>query len=83
MSAFVDVEFAMIGNNASILALPFCRYGTLVNVCNVHKFSTEKNLHEFIVIMLATQIFSIIDHLHACNIIHADIKPDNFMLTSK
>uniref|UniRef100_A0A1B0GK82 Uncharacterized protein n=2 Tax=Lutzomyia longipalpis TaxID=7200 RepID=A0A1B0GK82_LUTLO len=83
MSAFVDVELAMIGNNASILALPFCRYGTLLNVCNVHKSSTEKNLHELIVIMLATQILSIIDHLHACNIIHADIKPDNFMLTSK
>ncbi|XP_059620134.1 uncharacterized protein LOC132264084 [Phlebotomus argentipes] len=83
MSAFVDVEFAMIGNNASILALPLCRYGTLLNVCNFHKKTTDKCLHEFIVIMLTTQMLSIIDYLHACNIIHADIKPDNFMLTSK
>lgn len=40
----------------------------------------NKNLNEKVVMVLTAQILTIIDALHACQIIHADIKPDNFML---
>lgn len=62
--------------------LPFCQYGNLINVCNEVKKSTTRNLNEKVVMVLVTQILTIIDALHACQIIHADIKPDNFMLMS-
>lgn len=37
-------------------------------------------MHETLVMHFSMEILSIVDHLHACKIIHADIKPDNFLL---
>lgn len=37
-------------------------------------------MHESLVMHFSSQILSIVEHLHGCNIIHADIKPDNFLL---
>lgn len=76
----VDVEYALIAKNASVFVLPFCQYGNLINICNEVKKETTRNLNEKIVMLLVIQILTIIDALHACQIIHADIKPDNFML---
>lgn len=69
-----------MAKNASVFVLPFCGYGNLINVCNEVKRETGRNLPEKVVMVLVTQILTIIDALHACQIIHADIKPDNFML---
>ena len=77
------VSHALIGNNGSVLVSEFSRYGSLLDVCNRHKKITNHNLDELIVMVLGTQMLSIVDHLHAANIIHADIKPDNFVLMRK
>lgn len=37
-------------------------------------------MHESLVMHFTSQILNMIDHLHKCQIIHADIKPDNFLL---
>lgn len=76
----MSVDFAIVGNNASILVSPFSRFGNILDVCNVVKRVTNKNVDEFIAMDITSQILSIIDHLHSCQIIHADIKPDNFLL---
>lgn len=76
----MQVEYAIIANNASILISKFSPYGTLIDVCNKFKASTGRNLNENIVMIITCQILAIIDHLHAMKIIHADIKPDNFLL---
>lgn len=37
-------------------------------------------MHESLVMHFASQILAIVSQLHSCKIIHADIKPDNFLL---
>ncbi|XP_021708404.1 uncharacterized protein LOC5575051 [Aedes aegypti] len=80
LPGMMSVDYAIVGNNASILVSPFSRFGNILDVCNVVKRVTSKNVDEFIAMVITSQILSIIDHLHSCMIIHADIKPDNFLL---
>ena len=81
--AFMSIEYAVIANNSSVLITQFSPYGSIIDVCNKHKAATTKNVDEYVVMVLTTQLLSIIDHLHACKIIHADVKPDNFLVMSK
>lgn len=76
----MSIDYAIIGNNASIFVSPFSRYGNLLDVCNTIHQVTNRNVDEFIAMILSAQMLSIVDHLHSCQIIHADIKPDNFLL---
>lgn len=76
----MSIDTALIGNNASVLVTECSPYGTILDICNKHKAATSKNLDELIVMVLATQMLSIVDHLHGANIIHGDLKPDNFLL---
>lgn len=77
------VDFAMIGNNATIFASKFSKYGTILDVCNKVKQSTNKIIDECIVMILVKQMFTIIEHFHKAKFIHADVKPDNFLLMEK
>lgn len=80
LPGLMSVDYAIVGNNASVLVSSFSRYGNILDICNVVKRTTNKNVDEFIAMIITSQILSIIDHLHSCLIIHADIKPDNFLL---
>lgn len=69
-----------IANNASLLVSELSPYGSILDVCNKIKAKSTKNCPPSVVMILAAQMLSIVDHLHACSIIHADIKPDNWLL---
>lgn len=79
----MSMKYAMVGHNSSIFATEFCEYGSLFDVCNRHKLNTCRYLDESIAMIFSEQMLSILDHLHASNIIHGDIKPDNFLLMKK
>lgn len=83
LPAFMSIDYAVIANNASILMSQFSPHGTIINVCNKHKKLSNRDVDEYVVMVLTTQLLSIMDHLHSCQIIHADVKPDNFLVMSK
>ena len=79
----MSVDFAFIGNNATIYASKFSKHGTILNVCNKVKQTTNKPIEECIVMILVKQMFTIMEHFHRAKLIHADVKPDNFLLMDK
>ncbi|XP_016984598.2 uncharacterized protein LOC108048440 [Drosophila rhopaloa] len=78
--AYQHIDYALVGNNSSVYISEFSDYGSLIGVCNKIKSVTNRNLDEYVVMHLSCQMLDIVDHLHAMGIIHADIKPDNFLL---
>ncbi|KAH8296918.1 hypothetical protein KR044_000821 [Drosophila immigrans] len=80
ISAFMHIDYALVGNNSSVYISEFSEYGSLISVCNKYKKHTNKNVDEYVVMVLCCQLLDIVDHLHAMGIIHADIKADNFLL---
>jgi checkpoint serine/threonine-protein kinase len=83
LPAFMQIKKAVIANNSSIFISELSPFGTIIDVCNKVRKVTGRNLDEYIAMILTCQILSIIDFLHSCKIIHADIKPDNFLLMHK
>ncbi|XP_055545752.1 putative RNA exonuclease pqe-1 [Wyeomyia smithii] len=80
LPGFMDICSAVIAPNASVLVSEFSQYGSLLDINNKIRTATTKVMHESLVMHFSSQILAIVEHLHACNIIHADIKPDNFLL---
>lgn len=75
----MDVSIAYIANNGSVLVSEFSKFGTLLAVTNQVKMSTGKPLIEPLAIFFTIEMLQIVEHLHKCQIIHGDIKPDNFL----
>lgn len=76
----MTISSAVLAPNASVLISEFSQYGSLLDINNKIRQATTKVMHESLVMHFASQILDIVSHLHSCNIIHGDIKPDNFLL---
>lgn len=47
---------------------------------NIYKSLSEKLMPQPLVMYFSACILAMVEQLHAVHIIHADIKPDNFLL---
>lgn len=71
---------AHLFQNGSILVGELYSYGTILNAINLYKNTPEKVMPQALVIIFAIRMLYIIEQVHSCEIIHGDIKPDNFIL---
>ncbi|KAG5831631.1 hypothetical protein ANANG_G00305770 [Anguilla anguilla] len=71
---------AHIFHNGSVLLGELHSCGTLLNAVNLYKNVCEKVMPQPLVLYFAVCILHMVEKLHAAHIVHADIKPDNFLL---
>ncbi|CAG9771963.1 unnamed protein product [Ceutorhynchus assimilis] len=80
---FMDISIGYFSDQASILVSKFEPFGSLLDTANLIKLLPSKD-RESLCIFFTLEMLKIVRAMHAAKIIHADIKPDNFlvMLTS-
>jgi checkpoint serine/threonine-protein kinase len=74
------ISAALIAPNVTVLISEFSQYGSLLDINNKIRIQTTKVMHESLVMHFSSQILNIVDYLHSISVIHADIKPDNFLI---
>ncbi|XP_043074658.1 LOW QUALITY PROTEIN: mitotic checkpoint serine/threonine-protein kinase BUB1 [Puntigrus tetrazona] len=67
-------------SNGSVLVGELHSCGTLLNAINLYKSRSEKVMPQPLVLYFSVCILHMVELLHRAEIIHADIKPDNFLL---
>ncbi|XP_061757381.1 mitotic checkpoint serine/threonine-protein kinase BUB1 isoform X2 [Nerophis ophidion] len=77
------VYSAHLFTNGSVLLSELHPYGTLLNAVNLYKQLPDKVMPQPLVIYFTICLLRMMEELHAASIIHADIKPDNFMLAHR
>ncbi|NXU94009.1 BUB1 kinase, partial [Xiphorhynchus elegans] len=77
---YIHFYSAHFFKNGSILVGELHNYGTLLNAVNIYKQLPEKVMPQALVIYFTVKILHMVEELHSCQIIHGDIKPDNFIL---
>ncbi|XP_004844386.1 mitotic checkpoint serine/threonine-protein kinase BUB1 [Heterocephalus glaber] len=80
---FIKFYSAHLFQNGSILVGDLYSYGTLLNAINLYKNTPEKVMPQALVIAFAIRMLYMIEQVHSCEIIHGDIKPDNFILGNR
>ncbi|KAL3282790.1 hypothetical protein HHI36_005955 [Cryptolaemus montrouzieri] len=77
---FMDVTCGYFSEQASILVYAFMPHGSLLDLANQVKLKTGKPMQECLCFYFCIQMLRIVDAMHQVKIIHADIKPDNFLI---
>ncbi|XP_062406123.1 mitotic checkpoint serine/threonine-protein kinase BUB1 isoform X2 [Sardina pilchardus] len=77
---FNNIHSAHLFRNGSILLGDLHNCGTLLNAINLYKGRSEKVMPQALVLFFTSCILHMVDELHSARIVHADIKPDNFLL---
>ena len=66
-------------SNGAVIISQFQRMGTLLDLVNLTK-NADKSIIEPIAIFLTAELLGLMELLHSVNIVHADLKPDNFLV---
>ncbi|KAJ8008912.1 hypothetical protein DPEC_G00083350 [Dallia pectoralis] len=77
---FNNFHSAHLFQNGSVLLGELHNCGTLLNAVNLYKNMSDKVMPQPLVVYFTICILHMVEQLHRVHIIHADIKPDNFLL---
>ncbi|XP_048208270.1 mitotic checkpoint serine/threonine-protein kinase BUB1 isoform X2 [Perognathus longimembris pacificus] len=83
MESIIKFYSAHLFQNGSILIGELYSCGTLLNAINLYKNTPEKVMPQALVISFAMKMLHMIEQVHSCEIIHGDVKPDNFILGNR
>ncbi|RZC42274.1 mitotic checkpoint serine/threonine-protein kinase BUB1 beta [Asbolus verrucosus] len=77
---FMDVRIGYFSEQASILISEFMPCGSLLDVANMVKQKSGRAMKESLCIHFCLEMLKVVGAMHEVRIIHADIKPDNFLV---
>ncbi|CAB1440473.1 unnamed protein product [Pleuronectes platessa] len=77
---FSSMSSAHLFHNGSVLLGELHNHGTLLNTVNMYKALSDKVMPQPLVMYFTVCILHMVEQLHSVQVIHADIKPDNFLL---
>ncbi|KAF7231396.1 mitotic checkpoint serine/threonine-protein kinase BUB1 isoform X1 [Nothobranchius furzeri] len=80
---FSSIHSAHLFRNGSVLLGELHNLGTLLNMVNIYRTLSERVVPQPLVLYFAVCILHTVEQLHAVHVVHADIKPDNFMLSQR
>lgn len=72
--------YFLLGDQASILTSEFMPCGSLLDVANTVKQKSGKAIKENVCIHFCIEMLKVVQAMHEVQIIHADLKPDNFLV---
>eukprot|EP00092_Neocalanus_flemingeri_P012175 GFUD01013128.1.p1 GENE.GFUD01013128.1~~GFUD01013128.1.p1 ORF type:complete len:557 (-),score=130.19 GFUD01013128.1:1382-3013(-) len=76
---FMSTPRCFTYRDGNILVTQHQRMGTLLDLVNLTK-NADKQIIEPIAIYLTAELLGLLEILHSMKIVHADIKPDNFLI---
>ncbi len=79
---FIKAWRMFLYDKKSFLVLPYSGYGTLLDVINA-RITANKAMEEVMVMYYTIELLKIVNEMHSCQIIHGDIKPDNFLIMNE
>ena len=80
--SIMNIDAAYLFDNGSCLITDLHTEGTLLDLVNLSVKEHGEPLGEATVLYFAIELLHVIEKMHACQIIHGDIKPDNILVAN-
>ncbi|KAF5286805.1 hypothetical protein FQR65_LT12426 [Abscondita terminalis] len=77
---FMDIQLGYFSDQTSVFVSEFCPSGSLLDAVNSFKTKAGYAIKQSLCIYFCIEMLKIVSAMHQAKIIHADIKPDNFLV---
>jgi checkpoint serine/threonine-protein kinase len=76
--SFIKIKHFTKFTDGCFSVMDYYKLGSLLNLINYH--TNQNPIPYWFVLYMTLEMLNILDFLHKCKILHADIKPDNFLI---